>query len=78
MTARDDRMLAAEFVLGFLEGAEQAEAERRLESDADFVREVEAWRVRFAAFDDSTAPEEPAADLWHRIETAISTQPGIS
>ena len=55
MTDSDDRMLAGEYVLGLLEGVAKLNAERRLASDPAFAREVESWRVRFAAFDDAAA-----------------------
>ena len=74
MTDHDDRILAAEYVLGLLEGAEKAEAERRLAADAGFAREVERWRARFAAFDDTAEPGQAGQDLWRRIEAAVPTQ----
>ena len=45
MTDRDEPTLAAEFVLGLLDERSQAEAERRLLSDAAFARSVERWRA---------------------------------
>ncbi len=61
MTDPDPDMMAAEYALGLLEGAERAAAMRRLLSDPDFAREVEWWRHRFAAMFDEyqpvTAPE---------------------
>jgi len=69
--ADDDRTLAGEYALGLLEGEALAEAERRLRSDAAFAREVDNWRARFAAFDDSTEPRPAGDALWRRIETAV-------
>jgi anti-sigma-K factor RskA len=60
--------LAAEYVLGLLDDQAQAEAERRLRTDAAFAREVEEWRLRFAEFDDSAAPMPADEGLWQRIE----------
>lgn len=61
MTDPDPDMMAAEYALGLLEGAERAAAMRRLLSDPDFAREVDWWRHRFAAMFDEyrpvTAPE---------------------
>jgi anti-sigma-K factor RskA len=69
---RDERTLAAEFVLGLLDQRARADAERRLATDPAFAREVEGWRMRFAEFDDS-AEARPAGDaLWRRIEAALS------
>jgi len=71
MTDSDDKTLAGEYVLGLLEGAAQLDAERRLASDPTFAGAVEAWRVRFGAFDD-TAELQPASDeLWRRIEVGV-------
>ena len=71
MTDSDDKTLAGEYVLGLLEGAAQLDAERRLASDPTFAGAVEAWRVRFGAFDD-TAELQPASDeLWRRIEAGV-------
>ena len=66
MTDSDDKTLAGEYVLGLLEGAAKLDAERRLASDPTFAREVEAWRVRFAAFDDTAEPQPASDELWRR------------
>jgi len=73
MTDSDDRMLAGEYVLGLLEGAAKLEAERRLASDPAFAREVESWRVRFAAFDDAAEPQPVGDELWRKIEAGVPT-----
>ena len=72
---RDDRTLAGEYVLGLLEGSAKLDAERRLVSDAAFAREVESWRTRFAAFDDSAEPHPPGDELWSRIEAGVPGEP---
>ena len=69
----DDRIEAAEYVLGMLEGEAMERAERRLASDAAFAREVEAWRVRFAEFDLTAAPIPADDRLWSRIEAAMAS-----
>ena len=71
MTDGDDRTLAGEYVLGLLEGTAQLDAERRLVSDAAFAREVESWRTRFAAFDDTAEPDSAGAELWRKIEAGV-------
>lgn len=70
---RDDfDRLAAEHVLGLLEGEERGMADRLLASDGDFRNLVELWRHRFSAWD-ATADELPAGDaLWARIENSVS------
>jgi anti-sigma-K factor RskA len=71
MTDSDDRTLAGEYVLGLLEGAAKLDAERRLVADAAFAREVESWRVRFAAFDDAAEPHPVGDELWRKIESGV-------
>ena len=68
MTSERDRILAAEFVSGLLDPAEQIEAERRLVSDPDFAQEVAAWRARFSDFDDSAQEMSAGPALLQRIE----------
>jgi anti-sigma-K factor RskA len=72
---RDDRTLAGEYVLGLLEGSVKLDAERRLVTDAAFAREVESWRTRFAAFDDSAEPHPPGDELWRKIEAGVPGAP---
>lgn len=69
---RDDRLHAAEFVLGLLDAGTHAAAERRLASDPAFAREVAAWQQHFAAFDDTADPVVPPEDLWRRIEAGMT------
>ena len=70
--SRQPDTMAAEFVLGLLEGEAMAEAQRRLASDAGFAREVERWRARFAEFDDATEPHAVDEKLWSRIEATMT------
>jgi anti-sigma-K factor RskA len=60
--------LAAEYVLGVLDAQAQADAERRLQTDAAFAREVDEWRARFGEFDNTVAPMPADEGLWQRIE----------
>jgi anti-sigma-K factor RskA len=71
MSDVDPNALAAEYVMGLLEGADRSEAERRLSSDSAFAREVERWRARFSAFDDTAEPAPAGDDLWRRIESGV-------
>jgi anti-sigma-K factor RskA len=75
MTRDDQDRLAAEHVLGLLEGDERGLAERLLSSDQGFQAQVEQWRRRFSEWD-STAADEPAGEgLWHRIEGSLEANP---
>jgi len=66
--AREDRdLLAAEYVLGVLSAAERRQAERRLEADLAFQREVAFWEERLGGLADSISPVTPPLDGWSRI-----------
>jgi anti-sigma-K factor RskA len=69
---RDDKALAGEYVIGVLEGDTQAAVERRIASDVEFAHEVEAWRARFAVFDDTTDRHAAGDALWRNIESGVS------
>ncbi|QFU17244.1 anti-sigma factor [Microvirga thermotolerans] len=72
MTRDDLDRLAAEYVLGLLEGEERAEAERRLAEDRGFPAMVETWRRRFAELDETAPQLPPDEGLWRRIDAAIA------
>ena len=75
--AQDRDLLAAEHVLGTLEGDERAEAERLLVVDPGFARAVAAWQQRLAPLAVHAAPVAPPADLWQRIERSIATADNV-
>ena len=68
----DNDLLAAEYVLGSLEGEERRAAERLLATDAAFARSVAAWQQRLMPLAAQVSPVAPPADLWRRIEANIS------
>jgi len=68
----DHDLLAAEYALGSLEGAERREAERLLAGDAGFARSVADWQQRLTPLAAHVAPVAPPADLWRRIEATIA------
>jgi anti-sigma-K factor RskA len=73
MSDEPDRdLLAAEYVLGSLEGDERREADRLLSDDPAFARSVATWQRRLTPLAAHVAPAVPPADLWGRIETAIT------
>jgi anti-sigma-K factor RskA len=73
MSDEPDRdLLAAEYALGSLEGDERREAVRLLAEDPAFARSVATWQRRLAPLATHVAPAVPPADLWDRIETAIT------
>ena len=66
-----DRMLAAEYVLGVLEGAEREAAERRAERDPAFARAVDDWHAQLAPMLDEVEDALPSPRVWRGIEAAI-------
>ncbi len=71
MTRDEIDRLAGEYVLGLLDGADVAAAERLLGRDPAFEAAVARWRTRFSELDDA-APMLPASDaLWRRIEAGV-------
>ncbi len=71
--AREDRdLLAAEYVLGVLSAAERRQAERRLEADLAFAREVAFWEERLGGLANAIPSVQPPLDGWSRVEAAIA------
>ena len=68
MSMQDDhRELAADYVMGLLDPADEAKAERLMSTDELFARAVSAWRERLADFDATAEFVAPSAALWDRI-----------
>lgn len=78
MRREDHDRLAAEHVMGLLEGAEAALAEQLLEQDAGFAQLVSGWRARFAELDETCPPAPLDASLWTRIETSVGSQASVA
>jgi anti-sigma-K factor RskA len=79
MSGEQDRdLLAAEYVLGALEGEERREAERLLAADAAFARAVSAWQQRLTPLATHAAPAAPPADLLRRIEQDVEPPAAVS
>jgi anti-sigma-K factor RskA len=74
MTRQDLDRLAAEHVMGLLEGEEALTADKLLTLDPEFTQMVEEWRKRLGELDTSAAPQQPTPDLWSRIERDLTTQ----
>ncbi|MGX9847589.1 anti-sigma factor [Limimaricola litoreus] len=67
----DDTARAAEHVLGLLEGAELAQAERRLETDAEYRALHAMWAEDLAGLTDEIAPVAPPARIRRMIEARL-------
>ena len=65
-------MTAAELALGVLDGPERAAALRRVLAEPVFAAEVAWWREQLAALLDEVPAVEPGADVFARVERAIS------
>jgi len=68
--APDRDVLAAEYVLGTLEGDEAREAAPLLRDDPAFAAAVRAWEARLAPLAATVTPVPPPPELWDRIAAA--------
>jgi anti-sigma-K factor RskA len=66
-------ILAAEYVLGVLGADERREVERRLAQEPALASEVAFWEERLGGLADAIAPVPPPAQVWSRIEAAVSS-----
>jgi anti-sigma-K factor RskA len=63
--------LAAEYVLGFLQGPERVEAENRLGADPVFAQEVARWQRHLGELDELASPLPLPESLWARLEPRL-------
>jgi len=70
---QDPDLLAAEYALGALDGAEREAVRARAEADPAFGRAVEAWNHRLTPLSRLTGDAVPPPDLWARIAASTST-----
>lgn len=75
LSPEDFDRLAAEHVLGLLDGAEAVRAERMMAEDPGFRAAVEAWRARFEELDFTTPPLEAPDELLARINATLDATP---
>src|SRR5262245_55232709 len=73
----DNRLIAAEYVLGVLGVSERRAVELRLTNDRALAREVEFWEARLGPLADNVAPVPPPVTAWWKIEAAVAP-PGSS
>ncbi len=72
MTQEPDReIVAGEYVLGLLDGAEKEAFERQLAGNAKLDAAVARWQARLAPIDATARPAEPSTGLWQRIESGL-------
>jgi anti-sigma-K factor RskA len=70
----EDELIAAEYALGVLAGAERADAERRIAGDATFARMVEGWSERLSPWASEIEEVAPPPRLWDAIASALPAQ----
>jgi anti-sigma-K factor RskA len=76
MSMDDERDgLAAEYVLGTLEGDERAQADALVLVDPDFAAKVHQWERRLGELNVLVAPVEPPAPLWDKIKASLGDAP---
>lgn len=72
LTPEQERnVLAAEFAVGLLSGAELAQASELAATDPGFATSVDNWRRRLAFLGELVTAVSPPAALWHRIEARL-------
>ena len=70
-----DNAMAGDYVMGLLDDAEHAAAERRIATDQSFAQAVSAWRARLADLDLTAEETPPNPALWQRIADATKIAP---
>jgi anti-sigma-K factor RskA len=70
----DADIIAAEYVLGVLDAAERAAAQRRITADIPFARDVERWTAILTPMAWAIPAVTPPVRLWSRIERAINAE----
>ncbi|WP_165189417.1 anti-sigma factor [Caulobacter soli] len=67
----EERPFAGEYVLGVLDAAERAEAERRIAAEPAFARAVSWWETHLIPLAAEIGAVQPSAGLWPRISNLI-------
>ncbi|WP_207461644.1 anti-sigma factor [Azospirillum sp. SYSU D00513] len=67
--------MAAEYVLGTLQGAERVRFEAALASDGELRRLVADWEGRLLALSEPIQPVEPTSGVWKGIAARITPEP---
>jgi len=68
---KDKSWLAAEYALGVSEGRARVEADRLMERDMSFRKNVDAWQNQLSPILDDVDEVAPPANLWKNIEKSI-------
>lgn len=68
----DHIAMAAEYVLGTLDGEERAQVEMMMSVDPEFKLVVEQWERRLGELHAMVGAVEPADEVWGKIRTAVA------
>ena len=68
-------LLAADYVLGLLEGEARTAFEAQLTSDTKLQNLVNEWEARLVEVDAQTPAVEPSAHVWEQISAQIDAAP---
>jgi anti-sigma-K factor RskA len=64
-------IVAAEYVLGTLDGDERSHAQNLLAADSEFAAKVKVWERRLGELHLMVEPVEPEAAIWERIKAKL-------
>ncbi|MEO6517410.1 MAG: anti-sigma factor [Pseudoxanthomonas sp.] len=67
----DDDVLAGEYVLGVLDGAQRRDVEQRIAAEPAFAAEVTHWETQLMLLAQQIAPVPVPAYVWARIGSAL-------
>jgi anti-sigma-K factor RskA len=70
----EDELLAAEYALGVLSGADRAGVEQRVTRDHGFARMVSDWEERLAPWSAEISEVAPPPQVWDRIAATLPAQ----
>jgi anti-sigma-K factor RskA len=68
----DHIAMAAEYVLGTLDGDERVQVETMMNADQDFKALVESWELRLGELHAMVAAIEPPEEVWSKIRSAVA------
>jgi anti-sigma-K factor RskA len=69
-----DELLAAEYALGVLAGADRAAAEQRIGHDRAFARLVADWQERLSPWAGEIAEVAPPPAVWERVAASLPSE----
>ena len=70
----EDELLAAEYALGVLAGADRMAVEQRVTRDNTFARLVSAWEERLSPLAAEVSEVVPPPQVWDRVAAALPAQ----